>query len=223
MLVGKAEMDDNNLWRPGASEKLGCRTRGRVNRYYILGGISEEDLPLAVVVLLYFLLASAHLSGHEFEAYSTEILALARRRLVIDRRDEESIELLVKSYKGILICHTVLLLSKQGTPLSQKNRLPVETEVGDFVGVVQCRGASRPRTRVLINVGSVAMMSSSGARGDPVAANSDGAFEHRHGLALDAQIDRGLCCSAALVSPRYCPRLPVRKKGMLAFVLAHPG
>jgi hypothetical protein len=47
-------MDDNNLWRPGASEKLGCRTRGRVNRYYILGGINEEDLPLTVVVLPYF-------------------------------------------------------------------------------------------------------------------------------------------------------------------------
>jgi hypothetical protein len=41
------------------------------------------------------------------------------------------------------------------------------------------------------------MMSSSGARGDPVAASSDGAFENRLGLALDAQIDRGLCCSAA--------------------------
>jgi hypothetical protein len=66
-------------------------------------------------------------------------------------------------------------------------------------------------------------MSSSGARGDPVAASSDGAFENRLGLALDAQIDRGLCCSAALVSPRYCPGLSVRKKGMLAFVLAHPG
>jgi len=82
-------------------------------------------------------------------------------------------------------------------PLSQKSRLPVETEFGDFVGVVQCSGASRPRTWVLIIVGSVAMMSSSRVRGDPVAAGSDGAFENCLGLALDAQIDCGLCCSAA--------------------------
>jgi len=58
---------------------------------YILGGISEEDL----VVLLYFLLASAHLSRHEVETYSPEILG--RRRLVVDGRDEEIIEYLVKS------------------------------------------------------------------------------------------------------------------------------
>jgi len=57
---------------------------------YILAGISEEDL----VVLLYFLLASAYLSGHEVEAYSPEILG--RRRLVFDGRDEEIIEYLVK-------------------------------------------------------------------------------------------------------------------------------
>jgi hypothetical protein len=40
----------------------------------ILGGISEEDL----VVLPYFLLASAHFSEHEVEAYSPEILASQR-------------------------------------------------------------------------------------------------------------------------------------------------
>jgi len=121
---------------------------------YILGGISEEHL----VVLLYFLLASAHLRGHEVEAYSPEILA--RRRLVVDGRDKEIVEFLVKS--------------------------SVEIKFGDFVGVVQCRGASRPRTGVLIIVGSVAMMSSSGARGDPVAASSDGSFENRLGLTLNA-------------------------------------
>ena len=76
------------------------------------------------------------------------------------------------------------------------NHLPVETEFGDFVGVVQCRGASRPRTGILVIVGSVAVMGSSGARGDPVTASSDGSFENRLGLALNAQIDRGLCCSA---------------------------
>jgi hypothetical protein len=57
--------------------------------------------------------------------------------------------------------------------------------------------ASRPCTGARIIVGSVAMMSFSGARGDPVAASRDEAFENRLGLALDAQIDRGLCCSVA--------------------------
>lgn len=79
---------------------------------YILGGISEEDL----VVLLYFLLASAHLGGHEVETYSPEFLA--RRRLVVDGRDKEIIEFLVKSSKGICFVKPFLLLSKQGTPLS---------------------------------------------------------------------------------------------------------
>jgi hypothetical protein len=41
------------------------------------------------------------------------------------------------------------------------------------------------------------MTSFSGARGDPVAASRDEAFENRLGLAFDEQIDRGLCCSAA--------------------------
>jgi hypothetical protein len=36
------------------------------------------------------------------------------------------------------------------------------------------------------------MMSSSGARGDPVAASRDGAFENRLVLPLDTQIDGGL-------------------------------
>ena len=62
---------------------------------YILGGISEEDL----IVLLHFLLASAHLGGHEVEAYSPEILA--RRGLVVDGRDKEIIKFLVKSSKSI--------------------------------------------------------------------------------------------------------------------------
>jgi hypothetical protein len=79
---------------------------------YILGGVSEEDL----VVLLYFLLASAHLGGHEVEAYSPEILS--RRRLVVDGRDKEIIELLVKSSKGIRFVKPFLLLSRQGTSLS---------------------------------------------------------------------------------------------------------
>jgi hypothetical protein len=87
---------------------------------------------------------------------------------------------------GICFVKPFLLLLKQGTPLSLKNHLPVEIKFGDFVGVVQCRGASRPRTGVLIIVGSVAMMSSSGARGDPVAASSDGSFENRLGLTLNA-------------------------------------
>ena len=65
------------------------------------------------------------------------------------------------------------------------------------------------------------MMSSSGARGDPVAASSDGAFENRLGFALDAKIDGSLCLFSSLVSPRYCPT--VRKRGILTFVLAHPG
>lgn len=147
-----------------------CKIRPRelqIMSRYISGGISEEDL----VVLLYFLLASAHLSGHEVEAYSPEIVT--RRRLVLDACDKEIIEFLVKS--------------------------SVETEFGDFVGVIQRRGARRPSTGVLVIVGSVAMMSSSGARGDPVATSSDRAFEDRLVLAFDAQIDRGF------------------------FVLAHPG
>ena len=101
-----------------------CNVRSRelqIMLRYILGGISEEDL----VVLLYFLLASAHLSRHEVETYSPEILG--RRRLVVDGRDEEIIAFLVKSPKGICFVKPILLLSKQGTPLSQKNRLPVET------------------------------------------------------------------------------------------------
>jgi hypothetical protein len=79
---------------------------------YILGGINEEDL----VVLLYFLLASAHLGEDEVEVYSPEILA--RRRLVVDGRNKEIIEFLVKSSKGICFVKRFLLLSKQGTPLS---------------------------------------------------------------------------------------------------------
>lgn len=42
------------------------------------------------------------------------------------------------------------------------------------------------------------MVGSSGGRGDPVAASSDGTFENRLSLAFDAQIDRGLYCSTAL-------------------------
>jgi hypothetical protein len=79
---------------------------------YVSGGISEEDL----VVLLYFLLASAHLSGHKVEAYSPEILAL--RRLVVDGRDKKIIEFLVKSSKVFGFVKPFLFLSKQGTPLS---------------------------------------------------------------------------------------------------------
>ena len=45
------------------------------------------------------------------------------------------------------------------------------------------------------------MMSSSGTRGDPVAASSNGAFENRPGLALDAQTDCGLCYSTAWSAP----------------------
>ncbi len=203
MIIGKMSVDtrfrDSRSLRPICHRQddwytNNCDVRPRelqIMLRYILGGISEEDL----VVLLYFLLASAHLSRHEVETYSPEILG--RRRLVVDGRDEEIIAFLVKSPKGICFVKPILLLSKQGTPLSQKNRLPVETEFCDFVGVVQSRGASRPRTRVLILIGSVAMMSSSGARGDPVAASSDGAFENRLGFALDAKIDGSLCCSAA--------------------------
>ena len=71
-------------------------------------------------------------------------------------------------------------------------KLPIEAEFGDFVGIIQRRGARRPRTGVLIIIGSIAMMGSSGACGDPVAASSNIAFENRLGLALDAQIDGGL-------------------------------
>ena len=177
---------------------------------YILGGISEENL----VVLLYFLLASTHLGGYEVEADGPEILA--SRRLVVDGCDKEIIEFLVKSSKGILLCQTVFIAFEAGITPFLKNHLPVETEVGNFVGIVQCCGASRPRTGVLIIVGSVAMMSFSGERGDPVATSSDRAFKNRLGLALDAQTDGGLCSWSA----RY---FPVRKKGMLAFVLTHTG
>ena len=95
-----------------------------------MGGMSEEDL----VALLYYLLASAHLRGHEVAAYSPEIPA--RRRLVVDGRNKEIVEFLVKSSKRICFVKPFLLLSKRGTPLSLKNHLPVETEFGDFVGVV---------------------------------------------------------------------------------------
>jgi hypothetical protein len=66
-------------------------------------------------------------------------------------------------------------------------------------------------------VGSIAMMSSSGARGDPVAASSDGAFENRLGLALDAQIDLGLCCSATWLAHDIVPH----EKEMNVYF--HPG
>jgi hypothetical protein len=96
-----------------------------------------------------------------------------------------------------LLSQTVFIAFEAGNTPLLKNHLPVETEFGDFVGIVQCRGASWPRTGVLIIVGTVAMMSSSGVCGDPMAAGSNGAFENRLGLALNAQINRGLCCSAA--------------------------
>ena len=82
----------------------------------------------------------------------------------------------------------------------EREYLPIEAEFGDFVGVVECRGASRPRTGVLIVVGSVAMMSSSGACGNPVAASSDIALENRSGPALNAQIDGGLFYFSSWVS-----------------------
>src|SRR6267154_6646957 len=75
----------------------------------------------------YFLLASAHFSGHEVEAYSPEIFA--RRRLVVDGRDEEIIEFFVKSSKGICFVKPFLLLSRQRTPpfskesLTRRNRI----------------------------------------------------------------------------------------------------
>lgn len=64
--------------------------------------------------------------------------------------------------------------------------------MGEFVGVVWCRGTRRPRGAIIIVVGSVAMTSSSGFRGDSVAASRDDVFENRVVLPLDAQIDGGL-------------------------------
>lgn len=194
MIIGKMSVDtrfrDRSArpirHRQDDRETNSCDVRPRelqIMHRYILGGISEEDL----VILLYFLLASTHLSGQEVEAYEPEILAL--RRLVADGRDKEIIEFLIKSSKGIYFVNF-----EAGNNYFLKNHLPVETEFGGFVGVVQCRGASWPHTGVLIIVGSVAMMSSSGARRDPVATSGDGTFENCLGLALDAQIDRGLCC-----------------------------
>ena len=55
---------------------------------YVHSSVREEDL----VVILYFLLASAYGSGREVEAYSPVIVA--RRRFVVDGRDKEIIEFL---------------------------------------------------------------------------------------------------------------------------------
>lgn len=79
---------------------------------YVLGGIRKEDL----IILLDFLLASAHLCGHEVEAYSPEIIA--RRCLIVDGRDKEIIEFLVKSSKSVCFVNPFLLLLKQENPLS---------------------------------------------------------------------------------------------------------
>lgn len=75
---------DNCVVRPREFQKM---------RRYSLGlsGVREEDL----VVLLYFLLASAYGKGHEVEAYSPVIGV--RHILVVDGRDEEIIILLVES------------------------------------------------------------------------------------------------------------------------------
>lgn len=78
---------------------------------YVLSGIREEDL----IILLYFLLASAHLSGHEVEAYGPEITA--RRCLIVNGRYKEIIEFLVKSPKSICFVKLFLLLLKQGKHL----------------------------------------------------------------------------------------------------------
>jgi len=117
-----------------------------------------------LVALFYFLLASAHFSGQKVEAKGKEILA--RRRLVADGPDNEVIVLLIKR--------------------------SVKAEFGEFIAVVQCRDARRPRTGVVVIVGSVAMMRPSRGRRDPVATSGDVAFENRLCLALDAQIDNGL-------------------------------
>jgi hypothetical protein len=150
---------------------------------YVLGGIREEDL----IVLLHFLLASPYGKRHKVEAYGPEVLA--GRRFVVDGCDKEIIKFPVESSERIRF-----FLSEHPCLLNgiQREYLPIEAEFGDFVGVIQCSGAGRPRTGVLIIVGSIAMMSSSGARGDPVAASGDIAFENRLGLALDAQINGGL-------------------------------
>jgi hypothetical protein len=79
-------------------------------------GVREEDL----VVLLYFLLASAYGKGHEVEAYSPEIVA--RRLLVVDGRDREIIVLPVESSERFVISSvkTVFLFcSRVGGLLSQ--------------------------------------------------------------------------------------------------------
>lgn len=71
--------------------------------------------------------------------------------------------------------------------------MPVEAEAGSFVGIVERGGARRPCTGVLVVVGPVAVMGTSGARGHPMAAGGDLAFENRGCLPLDAQVDGGLC------------------------------
>ncbi len=151
---------------------------------YISCGVREEDL----VALLYFLLAPAYGSGQEVEANSPEILA--RRLLVVDGRDKEIVVSPIKSSERMSSNSLFIFLSNTSQSIIH---LPVETEFGELIAVVQSRGARWPRTGVRIIVSSVAMMSSSRGRRDPVAACSDVAFEYSLGLALDAQIDSGLC------------------------------
>jgi hypothetical protein len=79
--------------------------------------------------------------------------------------------------------------------LNQPINLPIETQFGGFVGIVYCGNVRRSRAGVVIVVGPVVMMGSSRARRDPVATSRDGTFENRSGLALDAKMDSGLCCS----------------------------
>ena len=94
---------------------------------YVQSGVREEDL----VVLLYFLLASAYGSDRRVETWSPVIFAV--RRFVADGRDEEIVEFLEESsarFGFISIFFRAVFV--EGTP----NHVPIEAEIGDFVGVV---------------------------------------------------------------------------------------